>query len=909
MKRLIILFLVLNTFNVLSQPDKQPKAAPSPDGEMRAVWIASVSNLDWPKSADRNDIPAQKASLIEYLDTIQSLNMNAALLQVRPECDALYQSSYEPWSRYLTGTQGTDPGYDPLRFAIEEAHKRGIELHAWLNPYRINASKSAGASYYDEEHVFVEHPEWALTYEDGGRILDPGLPQVQQYIAQVVGDIINKYDVDGIHFDDYFYSYAGTPSALDADTYATYGGGSTLGDFRRNSINKMVSDVWDTIQAIKPYVRFGISPFGIYGNGMNPAGIVGLDAYNQIYCDPLAWLQEGTVDYITPQLYWPTGGFQDYATLLPWWADKVDINNRHIYAGQGTYRLSNNPAVARNNDLHELKSYFTTSQSNARVVADSWTLDQIVQQVNINRSESDKGALGSVYFRMNDFFRVNGLANYLKKEVYQDLVLVPEMTWKPTSQPSVPGNLRLEQVGDESVFSFRWDLADNSFRSVIYAIDPSSDPSTFVSDENRKAISFSNQFDLTTLDIPDNYELVVTALNRFGHESEPSESFQVPLPSQNTLLLPIDNDDQVESFDILSWNSALFASDYILEIASNSAFTNDLRQLEVSDTVIKINEIPLQGETNYYWRVAGRNFSGVGAFASPFNFTTVFPENVQITFPQNNDTDVPLRTVLQWDATETSDSIQIQISEGGADFDLSNLVIDIELAQNEDENYQLDEDLKILTTYFIRMRAANAFGYSSWSESVQFKTLFPTPLAPEILTPSIDAELEQALVDFSWTEPATATSYKIQIAEDNEFDSILVDERVFDFPQFTYKVNEVNTIFYVRVAARNPGGFGDWSEIRSFMVKEEMVTSNSPFIDEIKVYPNPVKDYLNISSEVIISAEQVNIYDARGRLLPLRLYKTGSNKLQIDFSDKHCAPCLIRINAPQGQGVIRVVTE
>ncbi len=906
------LFFFLSLFLLpyaFAQPFTANREAPSAKGELRAAWISTVSNLDWPRSEDRNNIPAQKASLIAYLDTLQSLNMNAALLQVRPECDALYQSSFEPWSRYLTGSQGTDPGYDPLQFAIQEAHKRGIELHAWLNPYRINASKSAGASYYDETHVYVEHPEWALAYDDGGKILNPGLPDVQNYIKQVVGDIINNYDVDGIHFDDYFYSYSGTPTALDEDAYSTYGAAySTLGDFRRGSINQMIEAVWDTIQSVKPYVRYGVSPFGIYGNGMNPEGISGLNAYSVIYCDPLAWLEAGTVDYITPQLYWPTGGSQDYATLLPWWADQVNTYDRHVYAGQGIYRLDNSPMARGNSNLHELKEYFNLNESNERIAADPWTLGQIVQQVNINRDESDKGSLGSVYFRMNDFYRVDGLYEYLKAEVYQDLTLVPEMTWKASIMPDTPTNISLEQANGQTFFSLVWDQVEVSDRSVIYAVNPSEDPSTYLSNANRKAITYTNNFDLSTVAIPQGRSIVITSLNRFGKESVPSDLFEVPAPVKGTLLLPENSTINVESMDYLKWSSIPLSSNYTIELATNSAFTENLKSIVYNDTTVQINQIPLRGETTYYWRMAGENFGGRGAFSDVFTFVTGFPEDIAITFPSQNATMVPLQPSLQWSATAASDSIQIQISEGGNTFNPNNLFEEINVKNNNEATFDFPTELKALTTYYLRIRSFNEFGYSNWTEIVQFKTLFPTPVPPNISSPAEGAELTSDEVIIEWTSSPTATSYLLQIALEPSFSSPVLADPVYgvlDY-QFTGKVKD--STYYIRISGRNPGGFGEWSEVRSFRLIDETVTSNRQH-DENKIvaFPNPVVNTLSIRTKLNLAPSDIVLYNSVGVAFPITMVKIGLHEYQIDLGGEHCTPCLIRIKSVDGYQTIKVV--
>jgi len=372
-EKIIVFFMVLFSVTAFAQNN--------PNIEMRAVWLTTVANLDWPNSYDKGNVEAQKNSFIELIESLKEVNINTIFFQVRTECDALYNSEYEPWSRYLTGTQGVDPGYDPLQFAIDVCHEKGMELHAWLNPYRINTSTLDFGNYYDDKHIYKKHPEWAIVYSNDKKILNPGLPQVQKYIKQIIGDIIGKYDIDGIHFDDYFYAYGGTPEELDAQAYQAYGSEySNIGDFRRGSINKMIAEVSDTIKKTKPYLRFGVSPFGIYGNGINPPGITGLNAYDVIYCDPLAWLREGSVDYINPQLYWPTGGSQDFGKLLPWWANYAKQYNRDVYAGQAIYRLDDNPATSYmdfGSIIHEYKDYFNLSQKEMFRSA-GWSLEEII---------------------------------------------------------------------------------------------------------------------------------------------------------------------------------------------------------------------------------------------------------------------------------------------------------------------------------------------------------------------------------------------------------------------------------------------------------------------------------------------------------------------------------------------------
>ena len=345
-----ILFSIL-TETVTGQFEAAPHAVSSlaAKREFRGAWIATVTNLDWPtggaQGSGGNFTQLQKDELIFILDNLAAAGFNAVIFQVRTECDALYNSPYEPWSFWLTGSsaliQGAPPNplYDPLEFAVAEAHKRGMELHAWFNPYRaVRPSTYTRAA----SHVSNTHPEWLLVFNyldvNGiartAKILDPGLPLVRDHVAMVVSDIVRRYDIDGIHADDYFYPYPeGTLTGVtnqDDLTFANYNpDGLARADWRRENVNKLLAQIRDSVQAIKPYVKFGMSPFGIWRPN-NPSGISGLDAYNTIYCDAITWLQRKYVDYIAPQLYWAFGGGQDYGKLQPWWADSANANGRHL---------------------------------------------------------------------------------------------------------------------------------------------------------------------------------------------------------------------------------------------------------------------------------------------------------------------------------------------------------------------------------------------------------------------------------------------------------------------------------------------------------------------------------------------------------------------------------------------------
>lgn len=405
-----------------------------PIQEFRGVWVATVANLDWPTSRTAT-VAAQQADLVAHFDQLKAAGVNAILFQVRTEADALYASSIEPWSYYLTGTEGQAPVpfWDPLEFAIREAHKRGMELHAWLNPYR--ADRVPGLFTRASNHVTVTNPEWIITATSASssiKILNPGIPAVRERITAVVMDIVRRYDVDGIHFDDYFYPYPpndmGFNTArwdLDKTTFEQFGAGfATRSDWRRNNINTMVKAVHDSIKSVKPHVKFGISPFGIWKSG-TPSGITGMNAWDVIYADALQWLTVKSVDYITPQLYWRFGGGQDYGKLAPWWSGFSDAAQRHHYPGLAAYQLS------------------------------TWTLNDITSQLRLNRSDARIG--GEVLFRSRSVGNnTKNIADTLRTHYYREPAITPHMPWLPQGQPDSPQNLTVNASGDFMRATLTW---------------------------------------------------------------------------------------------------------------------------------------------------------------------------------------------------------------------------------------------------------------------------------------------------------------------------------------------------------------------------------------------------------------------------------------------------------------------
>jgi len=418
----------------------------SPKEEFRAVWLTTVWGSDWPSSYT---VSTQKSELIQILDSLKAWNFNAVMFQVRPACDAFYSSAIEPWSNWLTGTEGLAPSplYDPLQFLIDEAEERGIEVHAWFNPYRAKTGNAATSP----THVYNTHPEWVLTVGSSpapafsksrneekislpaseatqsiSYILDPGMQDVRDYVLSVISDVASRYDIDGVHLDDYFYPYSGM-NGEDATTFSNESRGFTdLGDWRRDNIHLLIEAIHDTLKIIDPRIKFGVSPFGIWKNGV-PIGIIGTSAYDAIYCDALTWIQGQWVDYIAPQLYWPFGGGQDYGLLMPWWAGQVDDHTRHLYVGHAAFKIVD------------------------------WSEDEIPNQISLNRETTS--SLGSIYFSYSDIAdNPKGSLDSLKNNYYKYLAVTPHMTWKDSLAAPSPKNVQSSLSGDDIILS--WEAGD-----------------------------------------------------------------------------------------------------------------------------------------------------------------------------------------------------------------------------------------------------------------------------------------------------------------------------------------------------------------------------------------------------------------------------------------------------------------
>lgn len=411
-KKIITLFLLI--FIISSSNYGQPKE------EVRAVWLTTVWGLDWPKSV-MGEGP-QKSALIRHLDKLAEANINTIYFQVRARGDLIYASEFEPWSAGLTGNLGNSPGYDPLQFAIEEAHKRGMELHAWWVVYKVYGTTLPPLT--TPKHVLHKHLNLCKVYRTEGYYMDPGFPETNKYLVGVAMEMVNKYNIDAIHFD--YIRYPGA-DFNDDDSYAQYGNGMRRDNWRRENINSFVAEIYDSIQAVKPWIKVGSAPIGIY---VDIPGANGWSSYDELFQDSKAWVDRKIHDYLAPQTYWQFAGVPYYIRTAKWWPENVGTvsdSGRHIYLSSAIYKMSE----------------------------ENWSAQEIMFQIDTSRYYGNDG---QSFFR-SDFLVRNykGLSDSLKANQYKYPANIPSMPWKDNIPPNEPLNLSISTV-DSLTYKFSWDI-------------------------------------------------------------------------------------------------------------------------------------------------------------------------------------------------------------------------------------------------------------------------------------------------------------------------------------------------------------------------------------------------------------------------------------------------------------------
>ncbi len=630
-----ISFLV--TVFIMAGMLSQAWAYGTPKREFRSAWIATVWCLDWPSQGA--GAAKQKAQMDRLLDSLQVNRFNAVNFQVRSMCDAMYQSSIEPWSSYLTGTRGADPGFDPLQYVVEGCHKRGMECHAWVNPYRWSTGTNWNTAY-DRE---LKEDGWLLTYGTT-IILDPGQQRTIDRIVDVCREIITNYDVDGILYDDYFYP-SGIPADASAEDYGEWqASGTTLSfaDWRRDNVNRMVRAVYDMIQETRPDVRYGISPAGVAASSRTVADKYGVDPcptgsdwqYNSIFSDPLAWISSHSIDYISPQVYWPFGhSTNDYGKITEWWGQIADHFGRQVFISSSISGLTNSSTEV------QYKEY--------------------ADEVEFNRTSSVDGNPGAIFYSCKYIYALNSnsLGHYLKNTVFTKPALPPVMPWKQGYNPGEVQNL--ERAGN----LLKWDGFEN-VRYTVYAFPITMNYTTFAGQID---YLLGMTYD-PTYEIPEQYrqgyQFAVCVLDRVGYEWSPAFlSVELDQLDNPQLINPANGMAPDAPFNF-SWHKVDGATSYVVELAASPEFSNVLEHVTVTDTVASVllfNKLT-HGEMQY-WRVqscADSCYSGVSEVRA---FT---PMLLTITAPADGSEDLEVPVTVQWYTCGSDEPATLQVASDDA---------------------------------------------------------------------------------------------------------------------------------------------------------------------------------------------------------------------------------------------------
>ena len=620
--------------------------------------------------------------------------MNAVCIQVRSMCDAMYQSSYEPWSSYLTGTRGTNPGWDPLAFAVEECHKRGIECHAWVNPYRYaNGGPNTWNTAQDQA---LRDSGILLTYTNSSgtttTVLNPGLPESRERIVNVCREMIENYDIDGIIFDDYFYP-SGIPinsSAADYQLWLGSGTTMTFANWRRAQVNQMVADVYNMVQLVKPQVRFAIGPAGVAGtastsasqHGVNPCPTGSDWQYSSLFSDPLAWLEEGTIDYISPQLYWKRNhSTNPFGPLTQWWSYIAKHFNRHHYASQNIYFMDNDGNT-------------TTS----------W--QEIVAQVQLSRQYTENNAPGVNFYssRYINGPRMTGLGNYLVSTIFPKKALPPALEWKPKDNLDTPENLALNGT------TLSWDFVDGELvKYAVYAIPTSVDVSTITSEQFEGiksdylvAVTYNTSVTIDN-EYTNGYWFAVSSVDGYNFEYTPA-FLNAPggEAQQATLLSPV-GDALAQWSQEFCW-SAVPGATFKIEVASDYAFNNVLiSQKSLTTNSVTLDLSAFASATRYYWRVTTVETGKFDKLSDVASFMTLqrdLAPQATLIFPDNGaEIDDNFKFVV---ANVGADTYKLEVAR---DADFTNVVQSSNYLQSENGNLTLQCVIALLGegTYYWRV--------------------------------------------------------------------------------------------------------------------------------------------------------------------------------------------------------------
>lgn len=710
------------------------RAAHPPKREQRGMWMTAYLS-DWPSGKiTESNTPIMQNACRKMLDTMRVNHINTVYYHVRAMCDAMYNSAYEPWSEYVSGTRGVAPPFDPFAFILAEAHKRGIEVYAWVNPYRYgHGSNMWGQSDRDYVHT---HPEWLLT-TDYETVLNPGIPEVRQRVVDVCRDILEKYDVDGLVFDDYFYNQDNPSMTLDAGLYSAYkaaGGTMSQGDWRRENVNMMVRDVNAMVKSVKPWVRFGIGPAGVACSAQSVADKYGVDPcpgsdwqYNQIYSDPMAWLTRGTVDFMSPQVYRNTSA--DFEPITRWWGRMGDRFNRHVYVSQWIPD------------------------------EDGWGLNEFVKQARIVRDAMTSGNPGLTWFRYyswrNKSEKIDGkvrqLRTWLRDSVYQHVSLNPAPAWlKPDKEYTTVASL--SYAGG----TLSWDSIPN-VRYVVYAWPDTVPDSGFACQARYiDGVTYAASYELPAAK-REGYRYAVTILDRWENEYAPATPGAVPSQAERPVLVYPDDGATVLELSALQWSGT--AMNYTLQVFADAQMDSMVAQLAVDSLSCPLPRIPGIKTGTYWWRVIARGLNQWDCASQLRRFTV---GEMRITSPEGGAAAVPLTPTIAWTAAAPGTAYVLELSESSK-MNKADSVVTRE-AQWTAPRYRLSGS----TTYFVRVTASSG-GASVTTPVTSFTTVETIPPVPVFIFPTPADEVLYSTDAVSFEPAEGAAALKVQISASESF--------------------------------------------------------------------------------------------------------------------------------------------
>lgn len=810
-----------------------PALSQTPRKEVRAFWLSTVWKLTWPKTTitktgDAKEIQAQKDEMIELLDSVKAANCNTVYFQVRGRCDAFYRSSFEPWSSDLVATRGMDPGYDPLEFVIDESHKRGLEVHAWFNPYRyesvLNQWDGTPLNYRES------HPEWLLDYTGSGSILNPAMPEVRDHITAIIREVVENYDIDGVVFDDYFYM-EGTTDAMDNELYQSDNPDNlSRGDWRRQNVNKLIAQVYDMLQSTKPYARFGISPAGVWCTdasiaekyGVTPTPVGSDWAYDGIFCDPMAWIQEGSIDYISPQIYWTIGSSSDYSTIAEWWSQIVRQFGIHFYSSHSASALSSAQMPARDGGARAFTLRGETVAPAAlspieRHIAEetdyliegataAFKGDELVNQIKVNRQFDETGAPGSVFYNMRKVTHTKGMLALLRSDVYKYPALVPAISWKPTTNPGLVSNIAY------SGGTLSWNGVEG-MRYAVYAVPDGTAQATACRDA-RYLLGLSYD---TTYEIPadrqSGHTYAVAIVDRYGNEYAPLFlGASVGTATAVMLENPGNGESAIGLFDF-SWSSVSDAS-YYIDIARDETFTDIVLSCETTGTSFSSAYLPDLAKGTYYWRVRTRQANCTDAVSSTYSFVG---GPFEIESPMSAATGVSVTPTFSWTPYPDATEYRLEINTYD-DFRPMGLMLD---ERYTTVSTTLSPGVIVGNTKYYARVTAFAGDVEYTSKTIYFTTEEAIPGIPVITFPTDGATVEAESLQVRWEEEPLARTFRIELHTDDTFTPIRNVKRstVDAFVYETSFDNLADGVWYLRARSEYAGGNTEYSDTISFTYK------------------------------------------------------------------------------------------